>query len=164
MSARFNEVPGQLLSARGTDDARPVTGQGRRCRCIVAPARCSGSFRTSCQGAVGRAAGPDYATPSTAASMSATTSSGCDTIATWLDGTPTVVAPIRSANERSASGGMASSFSATMYQVGNDFQAGVPITSPRVDAESGCCTANMTFACTSSTSDAKWLTKSSLGN
>jgi len=38
-----------------------------------------------------------YATPLAAASISDTTSSGCDTIATWLDATSTVVAPIREA-------------------------------------------------------------------
>jgi hypothetical protein len=46
-------------------------------------------------------------------SMSWATSSGWETIATWLDGTSTVVAPIRAANWRSASGGMAWSLVAT---------------------------------------------------
>src|SRR6266581_6827624 len=69
--------------------------------------------------------------------MSCTTSCGWDTIATWLDGTSAVVAPIRAANWRSASGGMASSLAATRYQVGCDFQAGTPITSPNEDAARG---------------------------
>jgi hypothetical protein len=46
-----------------------------------------------------------------------TTIMDCDvdweTIATWLDETLTVVAPMRFANRRSSSGGIASSFSAT---------------------------------------------------
>src|SRR5712691_8631097 len=42
-----------------------------------------------------------------AVSMSFTTSSGWETIATWFVGTSTAVAPIRLANRRSASGGIA---------------------------------------------------------
>jgi len=42
-----------------------------------------------------------------AVSMSLTTSSGWETIGTWLVGTSTVVAPMRLANTRSASGGIA---------------------------------------------------------
>src|SRR5438132_12180501 len=64
-----------------------------------------------------------------AVSMSVATSSGWETIATWLDGTSTVVAPIRLANSRSASGGIAWSSAATRYQDGTDFQAGTPTTS-----------------------------------
>jgi hypothetical protein len=45
--------------------------------------------------------------------MSCTTSSGWDTIATWLDGISTVAAPMRAANWRSASGAIASSWAAT---------------------------------------------------
>src|ERR1700733_10146344 len=96
--------------------------------------------------------------------MSWATSLGWETIATWLDGISTVVAPMRLANWRSASGGIASSFSATRNQDGCDFQAGTPITSSSVDAARGCCTAYMTRACTVSTSAAKWLTKSSSGS
>src|SRR5580704_6501379 len=59
-----------------------------------------------------------------AALMSCTTSCGWETIATWLDGTSTVVAPMRLANRRWASGGIASSFVATRNQVGSAFQAG----------------------------------------
>src|SRR5207253_989233 len=51
--------------------------------------------------------------PSTAIWMSCTTSLGWDTIATWLAGTSTLVAPVRSANIRSTSGGIASSLVAT---------------------------------------------------
>jgi hypothetical protein len=40
---------------------------------------------------------------STADLMSSVTSCACETIATWLDGTSTMVAPIREANMRSAS-------------------------------------------------------------
>jgi hypothetical protein len=50
------------------------------------------------------------------------------------------------ANRRSASGGIASSFWATRYQDGIDFQAGTPITSPCAVAARGCCTACMTRA------------------
>src|ERR1700722_4195634 len=71
-----------------------------------------------------------------------------------------VVAPMRLANCRSASGGMASSFSATRNQDGCDFQAGTPITSPKVLVDRGCWTANITLALRVSTSAAKWLTKS----
>jgi hypothetical protein len=46
------------------------------------------------------------------------TSSGWDTIATWLTANSTVAAPIRPANSRSASGGIAWSWVATRYQVG----------------------------------------------
>src|ERR1700687_1944779 len=42
-----------------------------------------------------------------AVSMSLTTSCGWETIATWFVGTSTVVAPMRLANRRSASGGIA---------------------------------------------------------
>ena len=45
-----------------------------------------------------------------------------------------MVAPIRGANCRSASGGIAWSPSATRNQDGSDFQAGTPITSPRASA------------------------------
>ena len=40
---------------------------------------------------------------------------------------------------------------------------GTPITSPRVDADSACWTANMTFAFAGATSAAKYVTKSSSG-
>ena len=84
--------------------------------------------------------------------MNVTTSSGWLTIARWLETTSTVCAPMRLANIRSASGGMASSFLATRYDVGYDFQAGLPITSSNVDMERPCCTANNTRAFTGSTS------------
>src|SRR6201989_1921078 len=87
--------------------------------------------------------------------MSRATSPGWETIATWLDGISTVVAPIRAANCRSASGGSASSSPATRYQDGSVFQAGTPITSPKADMASGCCTAYITVAWTGSTSAAK---------
>src|SRR5260221_1581471 len=93
--------------------------------------------------------------------MSCTTSCGWETIATWLDGTSTVVAPMRLANRRSASGGIAWSSAATRYQDGSAFQAGTPITSWKADAARACCTAYITFAFTGSTSAAKWFTKSS---
>src|SRR5260370_39396931 len=93
--------------------------------------------------------------------MSFTTSSGCETIATWLDGTSMVVAPIRLANKRWASGGSAWSSAATRYQDGSAFQAGIPIMSWKADAASACCTAYMTLAFTGFTSAAKWFTKSS---
>src|SRR5258708_37929548 len=48
--------------------------------------------------------------------MSCTTSCGWETIATWLDGTSMVVAPIRPANRRWASGGGAWASAATRYQ------------------------------------------------
>src|SRR5712671_5000934 len=57
--------------------------------------------------------------------MSCTTSCGWETIATWLDGTSMVVAPIRLANRRWASGGSAWSSVATRYQDGSAFQAGI---------------------------------------
>src|SRR5580704_2687984 len=91
------------------------------------------------------------------------TSFGCETIATWLLGTSTVVAPIRLAKRRSASGGIAWSLAATMYHDGSDFQAGTPITSSRVDADSPCWTANITFALAGATSAAKYDTKSPSG-
>ena len=65
---------------------------------------------------------------STAAPVSFATSPGCETIARWLDGTSTTVAPMRLANSRSASGGRASSSVATRYHEGRDFQAGTPMT------------------------------------
>src|SRR6266700_5696192 len=90
-----------------------------------------------------------------AVSMSCTTSCGWETIATWLDGTSTVVAPIRLANRRSASGGIAWSSAATRNQDGSAFQAGIPITSWKADADRACCTAYMTLAFAGSTSAAK---------
>src|SRR6201993_3968627 len=93
--------------------------------------------------------------------MSWATSPGWETIATWLDGISTVVAPMRLANRRSASGGIAWSSAATRYQDGRVFQAGAPITSVQAGAASGCCTADITLALTGSTSATKWLTKSS---
>ena len=57
------------------------------------------------------------------------TSSGWETIATWFEETSTVVAPMRLANSRSASGGIAWSPSAIRNHDGSDFQAGTPITS-----------------------------------
>src|SRR3984885_322915 len=98
---------------------------------------------------------------SAALTMSAATSPGCETIATWLDGTSTVVAPMRAANCRSASGGIASSLVATRYQDGSDLQAGVPMTSVNADEARACCTAYITRARVDGTSAAKWLTKSS---
>src|SRR3984893_17688543 len=93
--------------------------------------------------------------------MSWATSPGCETIATWLEGISTVVAPMRLANMRSASGGSAWSSAATRYQDGSAFQAGTPVTSWKADADNACCTAYMTLAFTGSTSAAKWFTKSS---
>src|ERR1700722_17224844 len=94
-------------------------------------------------------------TASAAISMSRATSSGWETIATWLDGISTVVAPIRAANCRSAAGGRAWSSVATRYQDGSVFQAGTSITSSKADMASGCCTAYITLAWTGSTSAAK---------
>src|SRR2546427_11464763 len=94
-------------------------------------------------------------TAAAAFSISSATSSGWETIATWLDGISTVVAPIRDANMRSASGGIASSFCATRYQVGSDFHAGAAITSVNADDASGCCTAYITPARVGATSAAK---------
>ena len=48
--------------------------------------------------------------------MSWATSPGWETIATWLDGISTVVAPMRAANCRSAAGGRAWSSVATSLQ------------------------------------------------
>src|SRR5229473_4756975 len=73
-----------------------------------------------------------------AASINPTTSAGWDTIARWLEGTSIIVAPMRLANMRSASGGIASSLVATRYQEGCDFQAGTPITSSKVLIDSPC--------------------------
>lgn len=53
---------------------------------------------------------------SAAAVISCVTSAGWETMATWLEGTSMVVAPMRLANARSASGGMAWSCVATRYQ------------------------------------------------
>src|SRR6266699_4442128 len=120
----------------------------------------------SCAGdALAQLAAEDAAQAVTAAcvavSMSFTTSSGWETIATWLDGTSTVLAPMRLANRRWASGGSAWSSAATRNQVGSAFQAGTPITSWKADADNACCTAYMTLALPGSTSAAKWFTKSS---
>src|ERR1700748_1877698 len=93
--------------------------------------------------------------------MSWATSPGWETIATWLDGISTVVAPMRAANCRSAAGGRAWSSVATRYQDGRAFQAGTPMTSPKADMARGCCTAYITRALTGSTSAAKLFKKSS---
>src|SRR4051812_43994812 len=85
-------------------------------------------------------------TAAAAVSMSSTTWSGCEIIGTWLEATSTVVAPMRWANWRSPSGGIASSFSATMYQVGSDFHAGAPIFWASAPVCTGCWTACMTLA------------------
>src|SRR6266852_2364471 len=98
-------------------------------------------------------------TCSAAFAINCVTSVGCETIATWLEGISVVVAPIRVANWRSAAGGSASSFWATRYQDGSDFQAGTPITSVKADEASGCCTAYITCALVESTSAAKCSTK-----
>jgi hypothetical protein len=87
--------------------------------------------------------------------MRSATASGWETMATCPEAISTVVAPIRPANWRSASGGIASSFWATRYQVGWDFQAGTSITSPNADSASGCWTAYITLAAAGSTSPAK---------
>src|SRR5438445_2375801 len=73
-----------------------------------------------------------------AASINRTTSAGWDTIARWLEGSSIIVAPMRLANMRSASGGIASSLVATRYHDGCDFQAGTPITSSKVLIDSPC--------------------------
>src|SRR6201993_4922894 len=96
--------------------------------------------------------------------MSWATSPGWETIGTWLEGISTVVAPMRLANRRSASGGIAWSSAATRYQDGSVFQAGTPITSPKTELASGCCTAYITLAWTGSTSPAKGWMKASSGN
>src|SRR5689334_23413058 len=93
--------------------------------------------------------------------MRSATSAGWETIATWLDGISTVVAPMRDANMRSASGGIASSFWATRYHDGRDLQAGTSMTSVNAVDARACWTAYTTFARVGSTSAAKWLTKSS---
>ena len=99
-----------------------------------------------------------------AASISATTASGWETIATWLDATSTVSAPIRRANIRSSSGAIAWSSAATRYHDRSDRHAGVPMTSPKTLIATGCCAACMTRALVGSTSAAKWRTKSSSGS
>src|SRR5260370_3359607 len=86
--------------------------------------------------------------------MSWATSAGWETMATWLDGTSMVVAPMRLANSRSASGGMAWAWVATRYQQGSDFQAGTPISSVNVEPARGCCTAYIPRARSRSTSPA----------
>jgi len=53
-----------------------------------------------------------------ACSMRAATGAGCDSMATWLDGSVMVSAWIALAMKRSASGGIMRSFAATMYQDG----------------------------------------------
>jgi hypothetical protein len=73
-----------------------------------------------------------------------------------VGGTSMVVAPIRPANCRWASGGIAWSPSAPRNQDGSDFQAGTLITSGTALQFNGCWTANMTRALTGSTSAAKW--------
>ena len=78
--------------------------------------------------------------------MSCSTSSGWETMATWLVAISTLVAPTRGANCRWASGGIAWSPSAMRNQVGSDFQAGAPINSPSALQCNGCWTANMTLA------------------
>src|SRR2546422_11470650 len=94
-------------------------------------------------------------TAAAAFSISSATSAGWETIATWLDGISTVVAPIRDANMRSASGGRASSFCATRYHDGSDVQAGTPMTSGKAVDARACWTAYMTFAWARSTSAAQ---------
>src|SRR5690242_5658037 len=96
--------------------------------------------------------------------MSRSTSSGWETMATWLVETSTLVAPMRGANCRWASGGIAWSPSAMRKHVGRDFHAGTPITSPSALQCNGCWTANMTSALVGSTSAAKCFTKSSSGS
>src|ERR1700730_9410394 len=86
------------------------------------PYRCQEAPGCSGQGAVYLAAG----TVSAAVWMSWATSSGWETIATWLEAISMVVAPIRAANIRSASGGSAWSPVATRYHDGSVFQAGTP--------------------------------------
>src|SRR5580698_10480647 len=80
------------------------------------------------------------AAPAVAAAVSirSATSAGWETIATWLEGTSTVVAPILLANWRWASAGISSSFVVTRYHDGRRFHAGSPITSPNADMASGC--------------------------
>src|SRR5258708_21801717 len=52
------------------------------------------------------------------------TSAGCDSIATWLESTSYVFAPMRLAAKRCSSGCTVRSFLATMYQLGFDLHAG----------------------------------------
>ena len=85
---------------------------------------------------------------------------GRDTIGTWLEAISTVVAPIRWAKWRSASGGIASSsVPPGTRRAGPPCRA--PITSPSAASAIGCWTACMTRAQTGSTSAAKCSTKSS---
>src|SRR5262245_34207039 len=55
--------------------------------------------------------------------ISFATADGCDSIATWLDGSVIVFAFIALANLRSRSGWIIRSFAATTYHVGLPFQA-----------------------------------------
>ena len=104
------------------------------------------------------------ATASTAVLMSCSTSLGGRPWPRGWSQTSRVVALMRAANCRWASGGIAWSPSATRNQDGSDFQAGTPITSSRALQGNGCWTAYMTLALTGSTSAAKWLRKSSSGS
>src|SRR5258708_23597145 len=61
-----------------------------------------------------------------AARMTSITTSGCDSMGTWLLATSVTLAPIRFAKNRSKSGGTVRSFLPTMYQLGFDFQAVPP--------------------------------------
>src|SRR5205823_6130270 len=108
-----------------TRDRTPLP-RGRRSRSTNLQDRCVAALRVD----DGSHAGA-LAAARAAASTSSTTASGWETIATWLEGTSTVSAPIRSANIRSASGAIASSLAATRYHEWSDFHAGVPMTSSK---------------------------------
>jgi hypothetical protein len=65
-----------------------------------------------------RTAPLNHLAPSTAAKIAFATACGCDSIATWLDGTRIAVAPIFSANANCNAAGITRSLSATTNQLG----------------------------------------------
>src|SRR5882672_2726623 len=87
--------------------------------------------------------------------MSFATSFGCDSIATWLDGTVMVFALMFFANWRSRSGWIILSLAATTYQLGLVFHAAFATLAANTVLFVWPCVAAMSFLCARGRSPAK---------
>src|SRR5256885_8172723 len=90
-----------------------------------------------------------------AARITAATSFGRDSIATWLVGSAVMLAPIFFAIARWSSGWIIRSFSATMNHEGLIFQAAFVTFSSNAFPKIGPCVAAITFVCAAGRSGAK---------
>src|SRR5215212_6943585 len=107
-----------------------------------------------------------WETAASAVRITSTTTCGCDIIITWEPSTSVIVAPARSAMERTASVPITLSPLATTAQDGRFFQAGTPVGSSNGNAGRGRWVAAIKEVCSAGRSAAKtsWKSAGSIVN